>query len=538
MPLFSSQSPQVVQDIAIVGAGVSGLYSAWRLQQDGDTHGRRVVLFEGSHRIGGRLLSVTPPGMPDARVELGGMRFPTSHRIVHALVAHLGLLTRPFEVDQDSNIAFLRGQTLRMADLTDPDKLPYELSATERASVKSGIIAMVARHCLSAVLNKADIDLSHVAWEDLARSGRYGDCLLRDVTMSQVFDDIVSPEAHQFAQDASGYDSIFSTWNAADGFPWKLSGYGKSVDYRCLAQGYESLPQAMLQKFKAGGGTVKMGHRLVSFDQVTLDDGAQAIELKFCVGGQATTVLTRQLVLALPRRSLELLEPTGAMLGPTQVGVRRLIESVQPVPLYKLALCYRQRWWEKLGITQGRSITDLPIRQCYYLAGGDGSDAGFIIIYNDGQDKGALAPLRGDPQAYPSPLGHDVPTHAHDECEHDALQAWCDHPAPASLVKEAHRQLLAMHGLEDHPDLMPYAAAYRDWQTDPYGGGANFWPRHVDSHQVARQIIQPLIDLPIYICGEAYSHAQGWVEGALATAEHMLQRHLGLKPPSYLAPAV
>jgi hypothetical protein len=42
-------------------------------------------------------------------------------------------------------------------------------------------------------------------------------------------------------------------------------------------------------------------------------------------------------------------------------------------------------------------------------------------------------------------------------------------------------------------------------------------------------------DVPVFICGEAYSHGQGWVEGALETAEAMLQGHFGLRPPPYLA---
>jgi hypothetical protein len=40
-------------------------------------------------------------------------------------------------------------------------------------------------------------------------------------------------------------------------------------------------------------------------------------------------------------------------------------------------------------------------------------------------------------------------------------------------------------------------------------------------------------EVPVFICGESYSHAQGWVEGALATTEDMLQHHLGLMPPTW-----
>jgi hypothetical protein len=78
-----------ILDVAIVGGGVSGVYSAWRLMTSQTQKSERleqmlskrgedrlkIAVFEGSHRIGGRLLSVTPPGMPNTRCELGGMRY-------------------------------------------------------------------------------------------------------------------------------------------------------------------------------------------------------------------------------------------------------------------------------------------------------------------------------------------------------------------------------------------------------------------------------------------------------------------------------
>jgi len=50
---------------AIVGDGVSGLYSAWRLMEA--MPGSRIALFEGSERLGSRLLSLTPPDAPHLR---------------------------------------------------------------------------------------------------------------------------------------------------------------------------------------------------------------------------------------------------------------------------------------------------------------------------------------------------------------------------------------------------------------------------------------------------------------------------------------
>ena len=59
-------------DIAVVGAGVAGVYTAWRLKQKFPKS--RIALFEYSNRIGGRLYSVSYPA-PHVNAELGGMRF-------------------------------------------------------------------------------------------------------------------------------------------------------------------------------------------------------------------------------------------------------------------------------------------------------------------------------------------------------------------------------------------------------------------------------------------------------------------------------
>ena len=59
--------------------------------------------------------------------------------------------------------------------------------------------------------------------------------------------------------------------------------------------------------------------------------------------------------------------------------------------------------------------------------------------------------------------------------------------------------------------------------ADPFGDGWNSWNIGVKSWEVKRQIIKPLGERSLYICGEAYSAAQGWVEGALQTADMMLE---------------
>jgi monoamine oxidase len=84
------------------------------------------------------------------------------------------------------------------------------------------------------------------------------------------------------------------------------------------------------------------------------------------------------------------------------------------------------------------------------------------------------------------------------------------------MVELAQRQLAEMPGIAVHE---PYSAAWMDWSADPYGGAFYSWNVGVDADATAAAILQPDPTWSLYVCGEAYSHDQGWVEGALDAAE-------------------
>jgi protoporphyrinogen oxidase len=76
-------------DIAIVGGGISGVYSAYRLingrpKTPGNPEKKlakdqpKIEIFERENRIGGRLLSMTPPGMPKRVVSWEACVLPIS----------------------------------------------------------------------------------------------------------------------------------------------------------------------------------------------------------------------------------------------------------------------------------------------------------------------------------------------------------------------------------------------------------------------------------------------------------------------------
>jgi monoamine oxidase len=554
-------------DIAIVGGGVGGIYSGWRLvtakpgepflaKQGAGKDGKlKVIVFEGSDRIGGRLLSARPPSFSHKTTcEIGGMRYVSSQTLIRSLVENeLKLPHYPQVVDQSSNIVYVRGKHLRFAEVQNPAALPYNLDWAESQYVSqndpSGLLGWAVAKLLPGVnhftgdalhsyLREAVVDgtplYQHGFWNLLARA--------------------LSPEGYSLARTMVGYDCLGSNANAVDLIS-EYFDFTPGVTYSLLNQGYDSVPWTLQKQFEDAGGELIQGAWLAGFDKTTLGDGTTGVVLHFADGHPSVTA--RAIILAMPRRSLELLRQEGPVLDPSQApNVQAMLSSVEPIPLYKLFLAYEYPWWTAVGVRQGRSLTDIPVRQLYYWPVDPSAKVppatgkALLMAYDDATNVDFWAGLSGgsgaqtkdpaspsfrrsapDLRMFDRQQASEQPASA-DEFTRRLHQNWKNHPAPHEMVMEMHRQLKQMHNIQYAP--APYDAAFMDWSVDPYGGGVHFWNRGYKSWEVLEQMTQPVGDFPCYICGEAYSTNQTWVEGALQTAEIVLHKHLGLAKPEWV----
>jgi monoamine oxidase len=569
-PKSPTKAPRPDCDIAIVGGGVSGIYCGWRLltapgagssalKRLGVKTGKlKVQVYEGSQRIGGRLLSARPPGFgASTTCEIGGMRYVSSQTLVRSLVENeLKLPHYPQVVDKPENLVYLRGKNLRYSQIQTPAALPYNLDWAESEYVSkndpSGLIgwgitkilplaSSLTGDALHQYLREAQIDgtplYQHGFWNLLART--------------------LSPEAYSLARTMVGYDCLGSNANAVDLIS-EYYNFTPSVTYSLLNQGYESVPWALQKRFENAGGEVVSGSWMSGFDKVKLADGSDGVVLHF--SDQRPSVTARAIILAMPRRSLELLRQEGPVLDPAMAPqFRAMLGSVQPIPLYKLFAAYDYPWWNAVGVQQGRSLTDIPLRQLYYWPTDPAaktpatSGKSLLMVYNDATSVDFWAGLSGGiqrnhPVSWSHPMSHhgrpatrmferratgNEPEETNDFSKR-LKQNWKDHPAPHELVLEMHRQLKQLHNIQFAPE--PHDAAFMDWSEDPYGGGVHFWNRGYKSWEILEKITRPVHDFPCFLCGEAYSTNQTWVEGALQTAEIVLQKHLGLKQPSWVTP--
>lgn len=569
---MAASSASAVYDVAIVGGGVSGIYTGYRLVTGeigsspilktwaGKHAGLKVAVFEGSNRIGGRLLSAQPPGMPHVTCEMGGMRYVSSQPLIRSLVENeLKLVRHEQIVDDPENIAYLRGKRLKAAQLLDPSVLPYNLQQDEKAWLQAGNTAStllgwsiekllpeiksLSGEKLRPCLQSATIDgtplYQHGFWNLLARS--------------------MSFEAYALARATVGYDCLGANANALD-LIMEYFDFTPDVKYYLLDDGYEAVPWGLESRFTAAGGEVVLGAWLDGFETTGLDDGTRGVKLHFHDGSH---VVARAIILAMPKRSLELLRRDGPLLGAGAASrVNWLIDSVEGFPFDKLFMVYDKPWWQSAGVSQGRSLTDTPIRQCYYWAvegmqpGADPSNTNAAIMaYNDVANAEFWGGLRGLPlgphDAARLDLGasqrsarshafqrktvrHATPAAALSEFVVRQRRNWDDHLAPHQMVAEMHRQLALLHDIRGAPD--PVDAAFMDWTDDPFGGGVHLWNPGYKSWEITEEMTQPVRDFPCYICGEAYSTTQTWVEGALETAELILQKRFQLAPPVWAKP--
>jgi monoamine oxidase len=489
-------------DTAVIGGGVAGTYAAWRLQQA--LPHSDVALFEMSDRVGGRLRSIAVPGLPHVTAELGGMRFlPDRHRMVAGLVGQLGLPVTelppaaPPGDDGSGNLVFVRGRLLRIRELGDPRQVPYRLAPEERGHTAEQL--------------REQLRLRFAPPCGLSRPPGFEAPTLGRPLYAHGFWDLVS-RTHSSEARQLMLDCFPEMGNGTAALALRPSDLGASVPALTIAGGFDRLPTALAGRFTAAGGELACNHRLLGIE----GHAGEPYLLRFVRTRPeqaphvhaADRVLVRaaKVVLALPRRSLELVH-WDALRADRKLGA--LLRSVAGGAAVRLFLAYPAPWWRALGITAGRSLTDLPIRQTRYLAtegempGGDPANRASLLMvgWSDARAVRWWRSRHPTPPAAPAPGG--------------------------PIVREVQRQLALAHGLTCLPE--PSWARYHDWTQDPFGAGWHVWRPGVRFWEVMPALRRPSGE-EVSICGEAYSLRQGWVEGALQSAELMLQERFGLPP--------
>ena len=464
-------------DLAIVGGGIAGTAVAWAVQQSRPDWS--VALFERTNRIGGRLRSAKVDGL-DHPIELGGMRYITSHRRFAELIDQFALPTHRFDPTGAEARSFLRG--IASAGPDDPEAgRGYDLEAPDRG--RSAID--LARKAFEQIV-PGFAALDHDGYAARRATDRFLDRRLTDWPIGDAIEAVLGREGRLFVADAFGYDSGIREFNAPDFVEFMFVGGDPSDEARTPDDGMDQIPRELATRFEAGGGAIHLERGLES---LTMENGAVSLRL-----GGDSHVQAARVVLAAPLPALRLLASSSPVLRQPAFG--RVFDSVEAFPAMKLYLWYDRPWWRP-SVSGNQTITDLPLRKVFYFDGAAGSRSALLAMFTDGLHIRPWADLYDG-----SPGGA---------------------PASSAMLAEATRLLR-----ETHPDVSdmppPIGSAFMYWGADPHEAAWHFWRAGEVSDEILLVAPQPDRTLPVYIANEAFSRRQSWAEGALESAEAVVER--------------
>jgi lysine 2-monooxygenase len=464
-------------DIAVIGAGIAGLYCASRLVGANPAAGRLEV-FESSQRAGGRIHTVFSAAAPKLALELGAQTLLADHDFTHRLLADFGIATSERPPEPQMGLVSLRGRTrtnrqIRRSRFFRP--FNYDVSIRLQRKGPSGI------------MRKALAEFDRRRTDDLMPAASALDARLLEV---------LSEEEVQYLCDRTGYSFWRAPLDAKAMFEW--SARELFVNARAILQvpsGMSALIEKLVASIRHRGGEVSTGQRLVAIEP----NGMQPVTLRLRDGAnRLRTVRARRVVLALPRQAIRHIEGFA-----DRSPIRHLVDAIHGWSILKGAILYPTAWWRQLGFTTGHSQTDLPIGLLDHLSADTPGNAerasSALTFYIDSARtdywRNRFAPLPTD--------------------------RWLEASHPLTL--ELHRVIAALYEpLIGKALPSPLEAIVIDWQNEPFGGAFHMWTSNASPTQALRLARQPSPDEPIHICGEAWSTRQGWIEGALESVEQTL----------------
>lgn len=353
--------------VAIVGAGLGGLTTAWYLRQKGVA----AVVYEASHRPGGRTLTMRNIFGPGLAVDLGGEFIDTWHTDIIQLAAALDVpLPDTRQTGQSQKeIRFYGGQKITESDLENALRpfLPAFQKDMER--IPDDISYKNMGGC-------ADLDQISIAdWlRNAGISGWLYDFLWNAFTLEYGMD------ADQ--QSALNMLTVLHLPEQADD---SIIG-GEGSEVLRIQGGAQTLSERLTERLPAD--TVRYQHPLTGIQ--TGPTGGYRLTFD----GVADPVQADRVVLAIPFTKLREVRLDIPLTKPKQQAIAELGYGNST----KLALGFKKRRWNAQGYS-GAVSSDLPHVQC----GWDGSatqpgEAGVWTLFGGGKFSEEV--LKGDIEAY------------------------------------------------------------------------------------------------------------------------------------------
>jgi len=457
-------------DIVIVGGGVGGLHTAYRL---GALYKSRVCLFEKEARLGGRIYDIPRPmggdqdGVSDSPlIGVGARRVMIGQDVVFALAKELGItLDKPLT---GADLVFARGQYATNKDDFAPlyPGLVYDHQASD---IETQLLEQLLRS------------------PDRQKVDQYPD-------FKSYVIKVVGNDGFQFLHDMSRFRGDFEYAISARGYLYFLA---EEINLCCQTfypiGGMSAFVRALEAKARASGVRFFVGETVISINRV------QGVY-------QLTTgrrnVAANRIILAVPPVGLNHI--AGEVTE--RIKAQPQFQAIVGVSATIVNQWFDKPWWKNLRTKDGRAI---------WRAYTTGSCINYVEI---------------PPESYAA-AQNVIRTVYNDRKECVDFWAQLIKGSKANFEAELHRGLVHMFAdtkVTTPVEIPPaVATSYWEWPEAWYFLKAGAKASNADVFDWA---VQPLPGEDVGLVGEAYNpQRSGWSDAAYKSSIHLLNSKYGLK---------
>ena len=471
--------------VAIVGAGISGLSAALRLQDSGVGS----TVYEANTRVGGRMFSNTTTWAAGQVSEWGGELIDTNHKTIQTLARRFNLALDDL-VQAEPNSAqptyYFNGKYY-----------PYAQANTDFQAVHQAVQADMQRFTWPVLWNSnpspGGVALSNMSlydWIETRVPGGHAS------PMGELLDVAYNIEYGGETSDQTALNIIGLL--AYQPSPGQFSMFGASDERYHIRGGNQQLPLAIAASLPSG--SVRTGWQLTALTANA--DGTQT--LTFAVGNSRQTVTADHTILAVPLGVLKRLDLSKASLDSRKQGQ---ISSMRMGKNAKLQLQFNNRIWNSTGawpgLSTGETYADTGYPNTWDVSRAQPGTQGILVDYTGGNLAGAYNPS--------TPFSDQSSSYVRGAASTFLQQI---EPVLPGLTAQWNGQ-----------------ATLSAWPTNPYSYGAySYWPtgycQNYAGYEAARQG-------NTHFAGEHCSiNFQGYMEGGAEEGQRAAQEiltDLGLK---------
>ena len=291
---------------------------------------------------------------------------------------------------------------------------------------------------------------------------------LQQNTLYSICEDLYGENMAQYLKNYHPYDIEISSMNGEIAVELFKNDLNEDLDFYLLAGGLSQVTNNLYQEYKKNKGTFKPFHRLLSY---IYEEHSGVFTCSFEHNMQSKNITTKNLILAIDGQAIHNIK--------SNMNIPN-IKSTKLAPLLRTYSIYPKNsdgkyWFHDIG----KVVTDNYLK---FIIPYDMNNGVIMISYTDGSNA----------KYWQKKIFNDI------------------------QQKTINKLLKKTFPEKEIPEPLDTTNYYWD-------NGMSYWKKNVDAKVISKNMIHPLQDIPLYICGDSFSLRQAWMEGALETAKSVFE---------------